>query len=427
MAGAVWRRRRQVAYVLLLLCVGFSASGAISAAIWHGITADRDRAAHDAAAGIRDHLNIELLHLHEAVVAVQRFISASEIVTPAEFEIFSEPLVAEHSAVKWVAWVPSVERAHLPRFRQTARGDFGIEIYLKGLKSNGTVSGDASRVFPAFLVQPPQLRDVLTGLDMGSAPTLLAGMQAAMKQGGVVVVNGDLSGTARALSDGMVLVAALDSGSLTGAPGGGLTTTRGKLPRQPGFAMLGADFNALVGAAITGHQRMSGGTRVNRIRILDMKAPIGEREIYRSDVPGGSVAAGPSYREAMVEMVTFANRRWAVAVEATETPYIPISDKLHWLVLALGVLLTLAIAAYHVQTLRKRRQTRALVSAVRALERTVLAGERQRALRELACLIVDPRSGLILENNHEAAVLFGVRDDDLVGRYRIEVKPMATD
>jgi CHASE1-domain containing sensor protein len=427
MVRTVWRQRRQVAYVLLLLCVGFAASGAISVAIWHGITADRDRAARDAAVGIRDHLYIELLHLREAVVAMQRFILASEIVTPAEFEIFSEPMVEEHRAVKWVAWVPAVERAHLPRFRQTARDEFGVEIYLKGLKSNDKVTGDASRVFPAFLVQPPQLREVLTGLDMGSAPALLAGMQAAMTEGGVIVVNGDLSGTVRALSDGMVLVVALDSGSVTGGPGGGLATTRRKHPRQQGFAMLGADFNDLVAAAITGHQRMSGGTRVNRIRILDMKAPIGEREIYRSDVPGDSVAAGPSYREAMVEMVTFANRRWAVAVEATETPYIPISDKLHWLVLALGVLLTLAIAAYHVQTLRKRRQTRALVSAVRALERTVLSGERQRALRELACLIVDPRSGLILENNHEAAVLFGVRDNDLVGRYRIEVEPMATD
>ena len=116
---------------------------------------------------------------------VERFISASAVVTPAEFEEFTRPLLSKPS-LRLVEWAPRVEAAERATFeeklRRSGRGDYRIwslQPYLFEPRSTSSVAADSS--FPVVNAAP--LGRGRMGLDHATDPLRFKAMERARDTG----------------------------------------------------------------------------------------------------------------------------------------------------------------------------------------------------------------------------------------------------
>jgi signal transduction histidine kinase len=251
-------------------------------------------------------LQLRLETLVRAVEDTAAFFSASESVTPEEFETFARQIVAEDAALVALSWNPVVERDRtgptsvLVRYIEPEGGNAAALRF--------DVAGEPRR--RAALVAA-----AVTGRPIATAPLTLVQSQDA----------------------GLLIFAPVYSKERPATP-------EGRLAAVQGYAVGVLRMDALLEDALGRFQRNPFALEVVDVDALD------ERIVYRSD------AVAPADAHTRTASLSWGGRRWQLSAQATELDTPGIGPELG---LAGGLLITLLLAAYlRVQQERRRSMER---------------------------------------------------------------------
>ena len=170
---------RRLLPCILAATIGIAASLTAAGVIVQRDNTDAERQFHVLAENhfmvLQTGLNEYVNRLH-AVRAL--FDSSAELVTRDEFEAFTQPILADNSAIVTLSWVPRLPNSERAEHEREAvlQGLAGYRI--KAMNDDGTMalSPEHSEYYPIYYATLPKTSP-LYGLDLGSEPPTLAEME----------------------------------------------------------------------------------------------------------------------------------------------------------------------------------------------------------------------------------------------------------
>ena len=421
--AALWRYLAMVIFACLGL--GLSIGGFVGARNreQQSLKAEFDAASHDRVAALREELDAHSFIL-ESVVAL--YASSAEV-TRREFQVFATPLLARHTDIQALEWIPRVPGPERAAYELAARGDGleGFQITQRDSLGRTVPEVPRDEYFPVYFVEPLGGNELAVGFNLASEPRRLAALSQARDSGQPYV------------SEPITLVQEKEgqTGFLVYFPvyqkSAAIDTVQQRREHLRGFvlgvlragSMVEASFNRLAPAGV--NMALYDDTNHAGPQLLHYRHP--RTDAGAVGVPGDQDAdrpAGVVYRAALDVL----GRKWLVVcwpapafISAHTTVY-------PWVVLTMGLVFTLAVCRYLLGSMRQaRRQTQlaedlagknaALVMEMasrKQAESALLESEhRYRALFEGsrdALMTLAPPSWRFTSGNPATAAMFGAKD-----------------
>ncbi len=167
--------------VILTLVTGIVCSAIAFAVVWDlekkKIAQEFEQDGADIVASIERSIETNLQNL-ESIVGLY---NASENVTRQEFQEFTNPYLANNSAIQALEWIPRVADGERKAYEQAAREDGFVNFEITEQNTNRQIVKAKSRneYFPVYFVEPYQGNEAALGFDLASNPAWLEALQLA--------------------------------------------------------------------------------------------------------------------------------------------------------------------------------------------------------------------------------------------------------
>jgi len=350
----------------ILVALGVLLSGIFSGILWSWQNQDRQRdfqrVAHERAQAFRKGVESSLEAL-DNVCTLYRSLGSTDW---ASFRAFVQPILARHSSMAAIAWVPRIASADLQAFEREVRenGYADFRVYERDAEGNPVAAGARSEYFPVYYLEPFERNRVAFGFDLGSDAARRETLNQARNLGVTAA-----TGRIQLVTDG----AEEDYGFIVLCP------IRGSLPEQPGVTrrdgFIEGVFN--IGEILRRslpQTYLEGGEDIE-VHVFDTSAPEAEARLYpkrRAETATAKVGGKPR----LIETISVSGRQWQVL-------YVPRDGSQWrsrlwgpWLSLVGGLFLTVLLRGYVGTTSRRAAETERLVG-----ERTLELSLANQALR----------------------------------------------
>jgi len=311
------------------------------------------------------------MHL-EAVHAIADYFAATPLMSRRGFHDFTAPLLARHSPIQALEWIPRISREDRERHEVSAIEEGLAGYRIKEATESGLLAtaGEREEYFPVFYVEPLEGNRQALGFDLGSEPVRREALMAARESGRLTL-------TAR-------IVLVQETADLFGV-----------LAFQPVYAsegdggdFLGFMLGVLRIGEIVDHALDHRDPRSVSLVVRDESAQEGERFLYAHSGSNKDDAslADTAYRVTGEGTLQVGNRTWSVRCQPTAAY---LSERRSWdqlAALASGFVVSGLLAALIVslsgQKARVQQEvehrTAELREANRKLEAEIASGNRTR-------------------------------------------------
>lgn len=354
---------------------------------------------------ITDALKQELEINRSVLSSIGGLYLASSFVSRDEFALFTKFPLLQHSSIQALEWIPHVIDSERKSYRKLAIEDGLSDFDITERNPQGEMVSAPPRTeyFPVYYVEPMQRNKSALGFDLASNAKRLASLQLA-KQTRQPQVTASIT---------LVQEKAQQKGFLIFHPI--FKPSEDESGQQPeifqGFALGVFRIGELFETAIN-----SIGTHLNplQLELADITDPQRPKPLYdRAAVKATAALSEPIWR--VNRDIKIANRRWQLSSIATTEFIAQHQDRTHWLVLAIGLILTTLIAAYQ-RTLTRRASliSRVVAQRTQALQASEDINNTILDNAADAVITIDGK-GCINLFNPAAERLFGHSPDEVVG------------
>lgn len=327
--------------------------------------------------------------------ALKSFYKASNHVSRQEFATFVKPLIAMHSNIQAIEWIPKVSFDDRVKYEKQASEDGISNFAFRDKNNEGKLISAKARdnYYPVYYVEPLIGNEKSMGFDLGSNPKRLAALNKAKN-------SGKLMGSALIK---LVQENGAKVGILVFNPIYVNNLNNNNVLQQKeihGFVLIVLKVENLVADTSSDNQR----------NLLFYIEDISETDNVEA-VYGSEPLNSQFTRE---ETISVGGRNWRIKTysNSTQQPFLWSS----WLILFGGLLFSVFITIGIVQLIRRREIVEALVNR-RTIE-LKQSEEQHRAVVENAVdgLLTIDSKGLIEKFNFAAQRIFGYRLDEVMGK-----------
>lgn len=391
------------------------------------VQSEFERRADAHAKSIQQGINKDLEALH----SVRSLFVASEVVKRDQFRKFAQQALQRNpsmQALEWIPWVPASERVPI---ETTARNSGHPDFQITEISTDGSIVAAQPRndYFPVYFMEPQRGNEKALGFDLGSDATRRRALMLARDEG-MAVASAKIN---------LVQGAGDRSGFLVFVPvyKNGLSHDNLGQRREnlAGFALGVFRIDRMVDTILQTVTLAAGFD----IYLYDRAAAPGDQLLHfhssrldtspRSPLPETDVAAGLHW-ERTIEV---AGRSWTMLFSPLPAVVAARKGKLAWGVLAVGLMITVMLAAYLLATIHRAMEVRELVRKVQGeiADRT----QAERALRrseETLRLFMDSATDSFaifdknlnyVDVNKATAEWFGIPKEEVIGRNMAELAP----
>jgi PAS domain S-box-containing protein len=144
------------------------------------------------AASVADYVSNEISGHAEDMDLLADFFLSSYYVDSQEFTKFTTNILNDHSGIKFINWIPRVEREDLEEFKGTAINYGKQDFQITELNSQGELvpASDREVYYPQFFVVSKGNYEAEQGFDLGTIPGMLQVLEVASVTGMVAIVTG---------------------------------------------------------------------------------------------------------------------------------------------------------------------------------------------------------------------------------------------
>lgn len=307
------------------------------------------------------------------VMALRNYFAASEQVTREQFATFSRPFLHERNEIKALSWNKRLSHAQRGAFEVLGRKELANEffIYERGSKGDLVPAGGRNFYYPVWYIEPMGENRKAIGFDVGSNSVRLAALERARDTGKATATE-----RIKLIQDGVPAYSVLVFNPLF-AKGLPATTVAERRLALQGYSVAVLDMEKVLHAALGKTQPIG-----LPFDLIDLSAPE-DRQILHHWYPrlnGKGAWLAPLLPDApsTIRKFSFCEREWGVKLTPSQEYMVRNYPLAYWLVLPVGVLLSMLLGLYS-HTLQEQRQK----LEEQVLERTAELQSSETNLREL--------------------------------------------
>jgi signal transduction histidine kinase/CheY-like chemotaxis protein len=309
---------------------------------------------------IRRELEANLVALH----ALRAYLEISPL-EEANFGGFSERLIAAHSSVRSLEWIPRIERSDRGRFEAGLGGHYIFE----GDPAKLQHAADRPFYLPVQFTYPLLRKGAVIGFDVNASAGCRQALALAQRTSEPAIT--EKYPIVEQTADGYGVIAFLPVyRRAAGAP-------------EPVLAGFAASVTQVPDIVESGLRRIN--PRGLDLYVFDRSAPPAKQLLNYHPSPSGS-KRGPVVSEAMLAnvlheqiSVSIGGRDWSFVFAPTPEYISAARSWRPWILLGIGALLTIAVVLYFLLQLAHNKKTLSLVNSLEVVNRE-LAAARDQAL-----------------------------------------------
>ncbi|HXA67263.1 MAG TPA: ATP-binding protein [Bryobacteraceae bacterium] len=321
---------------------------------------DLSVASENRVSAVRRELEANLVALH----ALRAYLEISPM-NEASFSGFAARLIATHSSVRSLEWMPRVERQDRDRFERGLGGRFIFE----GDPAKHRRAPDRPFYLPVQFVYPMFQKSVIVGFDVNASAGCRRALALAQKTGEPALT--EKYPVVEQTADGYGVIALMPVYRRVGGDG------------EPVLAGFAASVTQVPDVVESGLRRIS--PRGLDLYVFDRSAPPAKQLLYYHPSPSGSkrgaVASEPLLANTIHDqiLVSVGGRDWSFVFVPTPEYLGGAHSWRSWILLGIGSLLTIAVVLYLLLHVSHTTRTLGLLSSLENVNRQ-LAAARDEAL-----------------------------------------------
>lgn len=416
----VWQRYLPIILSLTIgIVLSFVAYHFVNVWEEEGIRANFDKAAEDRTFAIQRSMQheVELLQTLEMF-----FRSQDTIVSRQQFGAYVKPYLEKYPEIQVLEWIPVVTAAERARFEAQARQIFPDFQITEANDSGGLKRAEnRSEYFPFYYIEPMKGNEMTLGFDIGSTPTRREVLERARDTGEIMAISHTSLVLANVDQHGMVLFLPIYQPDLEKTDATPAQRREALWGYVMGVYLVGSIFDR----AMTYLER-----RPIDIRVYDKSPDVEKQFLYLHsglideliEQLGEGEAKDPLHMEVTKDF-EFAGRLWSVECGPAPGYYLTTGSGLQAVtVLVLGLLGTLALAAYFYGAMRHAYRMAEASEAANQAQSRFLAGMSHQLRTPLNAII--GYSELLreeAEDLEDATLLQDVEKIYISGRYLLSL------
>ncbi len=322
----------------------------------------------------------------EVLQALGGLFAASRQVEREEFRLFCETVLPRHPEIQSLEWIPRVTLGERPYFEEGQRSGFPIQIFEMNEKNQRFKASRRPEYFPVYYTEPLSGNEGVIGFDVASEAARKEAMEKARD-------TAQQAATARVhlvqIPDDRFGIIVFLPVYRSGAP---VKTVEDRQKSLQGYALAVFDIQRMVEVSLVGMQP-SGAS----LLLFDESASADDRFLYQYQA---AVRPAKDRRVKHFEWTTVFNvgtRTWAIYAYPTTAFFAMHHSWLPWVMLMVGILLTLLLANVLFNGLRRSLQVERLVTSrtaelTKAVAQRTLAEQAVRKARDELELKVQERT-----------------------------------
>lgn len=334
--------RRRLLALALVACLGVALSAGLFWVIREQLLQQRDARlrlnAEEHAATVQTAIGRNV----EVVESVEGLFAASISVERHEFRAFVRSVLARHSDIQALEWVPRVSRAELAAYEQAARKDGLTDFRVTERQAQGAMVPAAMRAeyFPVYYIEPLKGNEIAVGFDFASDPVRLEVLHRSRDAGETVITGRIVLVQETGEQFGFLICRPVYRKRVP------LDTVVARRAALEGFALGVFRAGDMLEAALKGTSPAG-----LDIMLVDESAPPGERRLHfhpsRTRVTPVSSPTEAEIAGAYVRIqLTVPGRRWALLFVPAPTFLAQYPLTHAWIILGTGLLFTAALGLY---------------------------------------------------------------------------------
>lgn len=353
----------------------------------------------------RDALDKELKINQNILLSIRHFFIASTHVSRAEFTLFTSAEIDAHTSLQALEWIPRVAHAQREEFRLRAVSD-GLPDYnitQRNARNEMVTANQRAEYFPVYYVEPLQHNMSVLGFDLASNAERLATLEAARNSRSTQATASITLLQAPVKQKGFLIVQPVYKHSDESAH---------SEAEFMGFALGVYRISDLIESAIKPIATLLQRLQIEVSDITDLDNPV----LLHSIQPTSETTALTGQAWQQSRDVHLADRHWRLTSKATAEFSRQHANNTHWIVLGVGIILTLLITSYIRTMINRADKIKKLVN--RRTHELKSSEEMNRTIVENAvdAVITINDLGAIQLFSPAAVKMFGYTPEEVVGQ-----------
>ena len=350
---------------------------------------------------LTDFLQAELKVHVASLGSIRSFFLSSTHVSREEFQRFTEFQLKQQSSIQALEWIPRVAASERQAYRKMAIQDGFPEFLITERDAQGNLvpAGQRDEYFPVYYVEPYKGNEAALGFDLSSNERRRVSLELAEKTRQPQATASISLVQATARQRGFLVFQPIYSNDIDELTGESALM---------GFALGVFRIGDLFDAAIS---PVKDQLNALDVAIEDVTNPHGAETLIQK--------AGPALNETVwlqSRTLDFAGRSWRIETTATSDFIASHQSSTPWLVLMIGILTTLTIAAYTRRLIRDDLQVRELVRQRTAELESSAQLNNAIVENSVEAIITINDHGIISFFNPAAVEMFGYMPDEVIGK-----------
>ena len=345
-----------------------------------------------------------------ALESVRALFLASEEVSREEFTAGVSHLVDYCGAIQALEWVPRVRQADRAEYERRAaqEGLPGFRITERGLDGKRVPAARREEYFPVYYVRPLSGNEEAAGFDLASEPMRAETLEQACDTASAVVTPPIRLIQEKGWQTGVLFVAPLFSGPVENL------SKAERRQKLKGYVVLVVRMGDVLNTSLSGAQEEI------HAAVVDMTGEKGQILATRPEQDVSVFRDGWAVPTDLKveENVAIGGRTWRIVCAAGPAYTADSHAWYPFIILAVGVVLTLVLSMYLTSLRGRTDRIQAMVEA-----KTAALAENQAYLQTVfdtvgaGIVLIDPATHKIADVNRAAAGLIGLERSDIVGQF----------